>query len=97
MNERAGTIGIGVNAWVWCSPFDSTSVALVAKAAAMGFDVFTMPVEEPALIDVAAMKAAPAEHPLRLHVSGAYGPTRDLTHEDPLVREQSLQYIRDTL
>ena len=97
MSERAGTIGIGVNAWVWCSPFDSTSVVLVAKAAAMGFEVFTMPVEEPALIDVAAMKAALAEHPLRLHVSGAYGPTRDLTHQDPLVREQSLQYIRDTL
>lgn len=97
MNERARTIGIGVNAWVWCSPFDSTSVALVAKAAAMGFDVFTMPVEEPALIDVAAMKAMLAQHPLRLHVSGAYGPTRDLTHEDPRFRDQSLQYIRDTL
>jgi D-psicose/D-tagatose/L-ribulose 3-epimerase len=97
MNERATSIGIGVNAWVWCSPFDSTSVALVARAAAMGFDVFTMPVEEPALIDVAAMKAMLAEHPLRLHVSGAYGPTRDLTHEDPRVRQQSLDYIRDTL
>lgn len=97
MNQHATTIGIGVNAWVWCSPFDSTSVALVARAAAMGFDVFTMPVEEPELIDVAAMKAALAEHPLRLHVSGAYGPTRDLTHEEPRVRQQSLDYIRDTL
>lgn len=97
MNERVKTIGIGVNAWVWCSPFDSTSVALVARAAAMGFDVFTMPVEEPALIDVAAMKAMLAEHPLRLHISGAYGPTRDLTHADPRYRQASLDYIRDTL
>jgi D-psicose/D-tagatose/L-ribulose 3-epimerase len=97
MNERAHGIGVGVNAWVWCSPFDSTSVPLVAKAAAMGFDAFTMPVEEPALIDVAAMKSMLAEHPLRLHVSGAYGPGRDLTHEDPRFRQQSLDYIRDTL
>lgn len=97
MNERAREIGVGVNAWVWCSPFDSTSVPLVAKAAGMGFDAFTMPVEEPGLIDVAAMKAALAEHPLRLHISGAYGPSRDLTHEEPRYRQASLDYIRDVL
>ncbi len=90
-------IGVGVNAWVWTSPFDRDSVQLIAKAAAMGFGVFTMPVEEPQLIDVAATRAALQENPLRLHISGAYGPTRDLTHEDPRYRKESLDYIEATL
>ncbi len=90
-------IGIGVNAWVWESPFTRDSVALIGKAKAMGFDVFTLPIEDPATIDIAAVKAALAEHPMRLHVSAAYGPDRDLTHEDPRVRQNSLNYMQQTM
>lgn len=86
-----------MNAWVWASPFDSSSVPLIAKAATMGFDAFTMPVEEPELIDIDATRAALQEHPMRLHVSGAYGPTRDLTHAEPRYRKESLDYIAATL
>lgn len=92
-----GRIGIGVNAWVWTSPFDSTAVSLIAKAAAMGFDAFTIPIEHPELIDVAAVKAAMANHPMRFYAAGAYGPDRDLTHEEPEFRANSLDYIRRTL
>ncbi len=91
------TIGVGVNAWVWTSPFDAQSVELVARAADMGFDAFTMPVEDPSLIDVPAMRRALEEHPMRLYISGAYGPNRDLTHEDPRFRQESLDYIRSVL
>lgn len=89
--------GIGVNAWVWQSPFDKASCTLIEKAAGMGFDAFTLPVEEPELIDIATVKSVLAEHPLRLHVSGAYGPDRDLTHEDPTVRQNSLNYMRQSM
>jgi len=97
LSQYAGRIGVGVNAWVWTSPFNKEAAALVGKAAAMGFDAFTMPVEDPELIDIEGMRAALGEYPLRLHVSGAYGPSRDLTHEDPRVRRQSLEYIQRTL
>ncbi|MFV8817571.1 sugar phosphate isomerase/epimerase family protein [Haliea sp. E17] len=97
VNDAGRAIGVGVNAWVWTSPFDAQSVHLVGRAAAMGFDAFTMPVENPALIDVDAMRRAIEEHPMRLYVSGAYGPTRDLTHENPVYRKESLDYIRKTL
>jgi D-psicose/D-tagatose/L-ribulose 3-epimerase len=63
----------------------------------MGFDAFTMPIEDPNLIDVPAMRAALSEHPMRLYVSGAYGPTRDLTHTDPKYRQESLDYIERAL
>ena len=90
-------IGVGVNAWVWTSPFTADSVALIARAEAFGFDAFTIPVEEPAAIDGAAVGAALRDTKLRVHVTGAYGPGRDLTHDDASVREGCLRYLADTL
>ncbi len=97
MSTMEKAIGVGVNAWVWTSPFDRESVSLVAKAAAMGFDAFTVGVEDPDLIDVDALRGALAEHPMRLHISGVFGPNRDLTHEDSRYRKESLEYIKRTL
>ena len=91
------TIGIGVNAWVWTSPFTAASVPLIAKAKAMGFDAFTIPVEEPAEIDAFAVASALRDSGLRVHVTGAFGPTRDLTHDEPRFREESLAYLTATL
>jgi D-psicose/D-tagatose/L-ribulose 3-epimerase len=89
--------GVGVNAWVWTSPFTAASVGLIAKAQALGFDAFTIPVEEPAEIDAVAVRDALRDSDLRVHVTGAFGPTRDLTHDEPRFREESLAYLRDTL
>jgi len=86
-------IGIGVNAWTWTSPFDSASVGLITKAATMGFDCFSIPVEQPELIDVKAIKQAQAEHGIRLNMTVAFGPDRDLTSDDPVLRQNSLDYL----
>ena len=90
-------IGIGVNAWVWTSPFTAASVELIERAEAFGFDAFTIPVEEPAAIDGPLVRSVLRDSSLRVHVTGAYGPTRDLTHDEPRYREESLRYIADTL
>ncbi|HSB95485.1 MAG TPA: sugar phosphate isomerase/epimerase family protein [Spongiibacteraceae bacterium] len=90
-------MGIGVNGWVWTSPFQSNSLHLLAKAAAMGFDVFTVPVEAPELINPTELKAAAADAGIRLHVTGAFGPARDLTHDDVSFRKEALHYIQSTL
>jgi D-psicose/D-tagatose/L-ribulose 3-epimerase len=90
-------IGVGVNAWVWTSPFTADSVELIARAAAFGFDAITLPVEEPAAIDGDAVRRALRDTSLRVHVTGAFGPTRDLTHDEPRFREESLRYLADTL
>ncbi len=90
-------IGVGVNTWVWTSPFTAASIELIARAQAFGFDAITLPVEEPAAIDGAEVRRALRDTTLRVHVSGAYGPTRDLTHDEPSFREESLRYIADTL
>jgi D-psicose/D-tagatose/L-ribulose 3-epimerase len=95
--KTKGNIGVGVNAWVWDSPFTRESTRLFEKAATMGFDAFTIPLEDPSLLDVDAIHAAISEHPLRLYATGAYGPNRDLTHHDPRFRKESLAYIENCL
>jgi D-psicose/D-tagatose/L-ribulose 3-epimerase len=90
-------IGIGVNSWVWTSPFTTESLGLLKKAASMGFDSFEFAVENPADFDVKKVKNAIAESGLRPVVCGAFGPSRDLTHEEAKFRTESLDYIRDTL
>jgi D-psicose/D-tagatose/L-ribulose 3-epimerase len=82
---------------VWTAPFNRESVPLLAQAARMGFDAFTIPVEDPQLIDVAAIRAAQSEYPIRLHITGAFGRSRDLTHEDLRYRKESLDYIGSVL
>ncbi|MCY3020371.1 MAG: sugar phosphate isomerase/epimerase [Planctomycetota bacterium] len=90
-------IGIGVNAWVWTAPVTTDSMHLMKKAAKMGFDYFEIPVEDPANLDANKVKAAIDESGIKAIVCGAFGPTRDLTHEDPKYRQESLDYIRATV
>ena len=48
---RPRMIGVGVNTWVWTSPFTAGSVELIARAQTFGFDSITLPVEEPGTLD----------------------------------------------
>ena len=92
-------ISIGVNAWIWTSPFttDGEGLALLDKVKQMGFDTFEFGLEDPSHVDPGKLKAKLQETGLRLVVCGAFGPDRDLTHEDSAVRNNSLNYIGHAL
>lgn len=83
----------GVSTWLWTSPFTTDTVALFPKIKAMGFDAVEIPVEYPDKIDAKTVKAALASNGLEGIVCAAFGPTRDLTHDDPSVHEHCIQYI----
>jgi D-psicose/D-tagatose/L-ribulose 3-epimerase len=87
------SLSFAVSTWLWTSPFSSVSTELFPKIKAMGFDAVEIPVEDPGLIDNQFLKQALADHGLRGIVCGAFGPTRDLTHEDPAVHQQCFDYI----
>jgi D-psicose/D-tagatose/L-ribulose 3-epimerase len=59
----------------------------------MGYDVVEIPVEYPDMIEGVKVKHALKEHGLSAVVCGAFGPTRDLTHEDPDVHKHCFEYI----
>jgi sugar phosphate isomerase/epimerase len=51
-------MGIGVNAWVWTSPFTDKTLNLLDKAKKMGFDSFEVPVEDPKNFTLSKLKDA---------------------------------------
>jgi D-psicose/D-tagatose/L-ribulose 3-epimerase len=83
----------GASTWLWTSPFKTETVALFSKIKRMGFDFVEIPVEDPTLIDPSVVRRALADNGLAPVICGAFGPTRDLTSDDPKLRETGLDYI----
>ncbi|MFD3004036.1 sugar phosphate isomerase/epimerase family protein [Pontibacter toksunensis] len=90
-------IKFGVSTWLWTSPFSTDTVSLFPRIKEMGYEVVEIPVEDPALLDVEKVKQALEEHGLQPVVCGAFGPSRDLTHEDPAYHRTSFDYIEACL
>lgn len=94
----AAEITFGVSTWLWTSPFQTSSVEeLFPKIAAMGFDAVEIAVEDPDLIDGEAVKKGLEKYGLKAVICGAFGPTRDLTHEDPAIHQNCFNYIEACL
>lgn len=88
---------IGVNTWVWTSPFTTKEFDLIPKVKQMGFDVFEVALDDPALIDAALLRKMTEDNGLEVTVCGAFGPTRDISSEDPAIRKNGMDYLRDAL
>jgi D-psicose/D-tagatose/L-ribulose 3-epimerase len=86
-------ITYGVSTWLWTSPFKTETVALFPKIKAMGFDAVEIPVEYPELIDAREVRKALDANGLSPIVCAAFGPTRDLTHDDPSVHKNCIDYV----
>ncbi len=87
-------IKFGVSTWLWTSPFQTSSVdELFSKIAGMGYDVVEIALEDPEIVDGIKVKAALEHYRLTALVCGAFGPTRDLTNEDPAIHENCFKYI----
>lgn len=63
----------------------------------MGYDAVEIPVEYPDKIDGKKVKEALLKHGLAAVVCGAFGPTRDLAHDDPSVHKTCFAYIAECL
>jgi D-psicose/D-tagatose/L-ribulose 3-epimerase len=91
-------ITFGVSTWLWTSPFTTASIQeLFPKIAKMGFDVVEIAVEDPSLINIKEVKKALKQYGLKANICGAFGPTRDFTHEDETFHKNSFSYIESCL
>jgi D-psicose/D-tagatose/L-ribulose 3-epimerase len=88
-------VKFGVSTWLWTSPFTTETVSLFPKIKSIGYDVVEIPVEDPDLINVKKIRAALIENNLEAVVCGAFGPSRDLTNDDPSYHETSFNYIHE--
>lgn len=86
---------LGVSTFLWVSPFDNDSFHLVQKVKDMGYDLIEIPVEKKDIINWPKLKDAIQNAGLKVTISGAFGPDRDISSTDAAIREQGLQYIKD--
>jgi D-psicose/D-tagatose/L-ribulose 3-epimerase len=86
-------VTFGVSTWLWTSPFNKKTIDLFPKIKEMGYDVVEIPVEDPALIDIEEVKKALEDNGLKPVICGAFGPTRDLTHDDPAFHQTCFDYL----
>lgn len=87
----------GVSTFLWVSPFNTSSFDLVYKIKEMGFDIIEVPVEKKELINWSKLKEIVKETGLKVTISGAFGADRDISSDDPRIREQGVKYIVDCL
>src|SRR5205085_12168909 len=78
---------------VWVSPFTDGGLGLASHAAGLGFDVLEVCIEDPSLVTSDAVRAAGEAAGIAYSVCGAFGPDRDLAHEDPERRQNALDYL----
>ncbi len=88
---------IGVNTWVWVSPFTTEKLDLLDKVARMGFDLVEIAVDDPAAIDARALKRKLADTGLGASLCGAFGPTRDISNLDGAIRKIGRDYIESCI
>jgi D-psicose/D-tagatose/L-ribulose 3-epimerase len=84
---------LGASTWIWTSPFSDAQLGLVARAKELGFDLLELAVEDPSLISGDAVREAGDEAGVGFTVCGAFGPDRDLSHDDPAVRRNGIDYV----
>jgi D-psicose/D-tagatose/L-ribulose 3-epimerase len=90
-------VTFGVSTWLWTSPFNRETIALFPKIKSYGYDAVEIPVEDPALIDLDLVKKALADQGLNPIICGAFGPSRDLTHDDPAFHQTCFTYLDSCL
>ncbi len=86
-------VKIGINTWVWVSPFRTDAFHLLTKIKDMGFDLVEIAVEEPNEIDLPQLKEILNELDLAVSICGAFGAQRDISSEDEHIRRLGKDYI----
>jgi D-psicose/D-tagatose/L-ribulose 3-epimerase len=90
-------VTFGVSTWLWTSPFNLETIALFPKIKSFGYDAVEIPVEDPSLIDLDLVKKALADEGLKAIICGAFGTSRDLTHDDPAFHQTCFTYLDSCL
>ncbi|PSL25235.1 sugar phosphate isomerase/epimerase family protein [Dyadobacter jiangsuensis] len=87
----------GASTFIWVSPFSTANIDLLAKVKNMGYDIIEIAVEDTRIIDWKLIKETARDLDLKITISGAFGPERDISSTDPAFRKIGKQYIIDCI
>ena len=68
--------------------------SLAAHVRELGFDVLEVCIEEPECVTAGAIRTAAAEASVAVSVCGAFGPDRDVSHDDAAMRRLGVEYLK---
>ncbi len=83
----------GASTFIWVSPFSTENVDLLTKVKNMGYDIIEIAVEDTKLIDWTFIKEVARDLDLKITISGAFGPERDISSTNPAYRKLGKEYI----
>jgi D-psicose/D-tagatose/L-ribulose 3-epimerase len=84
----------GASTFIWESPFGDDKMHLAKHVADLGFDVLEICIEDPSLVSGSAIRQAAEEAGVGVSVCGAFGPDRDVSHEDSQRRQMGVDYLK---
>jgi D-psicose/D-tagatose/L-ribulose 3-epimerase len=83
----------GASTFIWESPFGDDKLHLARHVADLGFDTLEICIEDPARVTASAVQQAAADASVSIAVCGAFGPDRDVSHENPARRRLGIDYL----
>ena len=87
----------GASTFIWVSPFSTQNIDLLTKVKNMGYDIIEIAVEDTKIIDWESIKTVARDLDLKITISGAFGPERDISSTEPLHRQLGKEYIIDCI
>jgi len=85
---------IGSSSYIWVSPFSTDRLDQLSHAKSIGFDVYEIAVENPAVIDIEQVHAEAVRVGIDVNICGAFGETRDISSDVEQYRENGIYYIK---
>lgn len=89
---------LGVNLWVWDSPFRSTEhLHLVSQIKKWGGEVVEFAIEDDAVIDRREVRKVLESEGMACSVVGIFGPVRDLSSADRATQRNGVEYAKRSI
>jgi D-psicose/D-tagatose/L-ribulose 3-epimerase len=93
LSNEERVVKFGVNSFVWVSPCTTEAVDdLAPKVKSLGFDILEIACENPNLLDIQAIKLSVQKSNLDAIICGVFGPDRNISSFDPMIRANARAY-----
>lgn len=85
---------LGLSSYVLATPFSDAHLDEFAHVRDLGYDQFEICVDDPETLSSASTRRAAERSGLSISVTGAFGPSRDISHKDPGIQNNAKAYLR---
>ena len=84
---------LGLSTFILASPFSNQDAAAFDKVASWGYDLIEVCIENPDILSADWVAEQSNRTGLKVGICGAFGPLRDISSENPAIRESARTYL----